>query len=81
MIAEGIKLMIIGMSVVLMFLTLMIWLINVTASITKNEAKKELAAMEQERQERANKAKKGKPNQGPPIAVITAAVQAYEQSK
>lgn len=81
MIFAGIKLMIIGMSTVMVFLVLMIVSIGLVAHLTKDFAAKELEAIRLEREARALKAKQKKlaaQANELPLAVIAAAVAAYE---
>ena len=85
MIFEGVKLMIVGMTTVMLFLGLMIYFINLVAFLTRNSALREMAAMKKERELQAQKRKKSKEptiNQGDEdIAVITAAVAAFEADR
>ena len=80
MIIEGVKLMFIGMSTVLVFLTLMIFLINVVARITRKYVEREVEMARKERVQRTEKADRiiPMPKRKATIAVITAAVAAYE---
>ena len=79
-IVEGFKLMIIGMSTVFVFLSLMIMVINLVARLTKKHAILELQQLEQNKLVRASKGKKGRgaAQRPSPTAIITAAVAAYE---
>ncbi len=78
MLFEGIKLMIVGMTTVMLFLSLMIFFINLVAKFTRDIAAQELADLEKERKLAAlnrNKAKeKSADNADEDIAVIAAAV-------
>ncbi|MCP4295268.1 MAG: OadG family protein [Proteobacteria bacterium] len=56
MIIEGLKLMIIGMATVLLFLSLMVILINLTSRATRKITARELELVEFEKKERAEKA-------------------------
>jgi oxaloacetate decarboxylase gamma subunit len=82
MIFEGIKLMIVGMTTVMLFLMLMILFINLIAILTKGATAKELKAIEDERKQQALKRKQVKEaasqDTDEDIAVIGAAVAAYE---
>lgn len=82
MLFEGVKLMIVGMTTVMLFLCLMILFINLVASLTKKEAARELDAMEKERELQARKRRQAKEaasaDGDEDIAVIAAAVAAYE---
>ncbi|MGL1930830.1 MAG: OadG family protein [Desulfotalea sp.] len=84
MLFEGIKLMMVGMTTVLLFLVAMICLIQLVSYLTRGAAAKELAALEKERIKQAE-ARKKKANQScdidEDIAVIAAAVAAYEAEK
>ena len=85
MIFEGVKLMIVGMTTVMLFLGLMICFINLVAYLTRGSAARELAAVEKEREIQAQNRKKAKEmevgNADEDIAVITAAVAAYEAQR
>ena len=83
MLIEGVKLMFIGMATVLLFITFMIMLIQLVSVLTKNIAENELKAIEEAKKKRAqNAAGQGKVDGGDvPIAVITAAIAAYEEDK
>lgn len=86
MIFEGVKLMFVGMSTVLLFLSFMILLILVVSRLTRGQVEKELKALALEREKRAlaSKKKKTSPAVFPAddedgdIAAIAAAVAAYE---
>jgi sodium pump decarboxylase gamma subunit len=85
MIFEGVKLMIVGMTTVMLFLSLMIYFINLVAKLTRGSATRELAAIEQERELHARNRKTGKTPSAEgadeDIAVIAAAVAAYETER
>jgi len=85
MIFEGVKLMIVGMTTVMLFLGLMICFINLVAYLTRGSAARELAAVQKERELQAQNRKKAKEietgNLDEDIAVITAAVAAYEAQR
>lgn len=80
---EGLKLMIIGMTTVLLFLSFMILLINIVAKLTAGFAAHELAMIQKEKEERARKAKKlkGASKNEVPTAVFAAAIAAYEKDR
>jgi oxaloacetate decarboxylase (Na+ extruding) subunit gamma len=85
MLFEGVKLMIVGMTTVMLFLLLMILFINLIAYLTKSEATKELDAIKRERELQALKRKQAKEaastDVDEDIAVIAAAVAAYEMER
>ncbi len=84
MIFEGFKLAFIGMGVVMLFLSLMILLIQWVASLTRESSRRELEAIKQAKdlRIRAQQAKpEGSEDSGIDIAVITAAVAAYEEER
>lgn len=85
MLFEGVKLMIVGMTTVMLFLCLMILFINLIAYFTKGEAVKELDAIAKERELQALKRKQAKEaasvDADDDIAVIAAAVAAYEAER
>jgi sodium pump decarboxylase gamma subunit len=85
MLFEGVKLMVVGMTTVMLFLCLMIVFINLIAFLTKGEAIKELDAIAKERELQAQKRKQAKEaasgNADEDIAVIGAAVAAYEAER
>ena len=77
--------MVIGMATVLLFLSLMIVLINLSARLTSGITARELEGIEQEKQARALRAKKKKQQKKAaktegeiPMAVFAAAIAAYE---
>ncbi len=80
MIVEGVKLMFIGMTTVLLFLTMMIFMIDVVSRLTKKYAARELENIRKERLQRVEKASRIIPMHEDtiPIAVIVAAIAAYE---
>lgn len=88
MIIEGIKLMFIGMTTVMFFLLLMIFLVNLVARLTRGAAQRELDAIKLERELMARSRKEKKAAQSATagdeddeIAAIAAAVAAYEAEK
>ena len=84
MIFEGFKLAFIGMGVVMLFLSLMILLIQWVASLTRESARRELAAIKQAKdlRTRAQREKTlDSEDSGLDIAVIAAAVAAYEEER
>jgi oxaloacetate decarboxylase gamma subunit len=86
MIFEGVKLMVVGMTTVMLFLLLMILFINLIAMLTRGATARELEAIGQERKLQALNRKKAKEassqatsqDTDEDIAVIAAAVAAYE---
>lgn len=84
MIFEGVKLMVVGMTTVMLFLSLMILFINLVARLTRGVATRELAAIEMERELSAYNRKNGTTSAegaDEDIAVIAAAVAAYEAER
>ena len=90
MIFEGFKQAFIGMGVVLLFLSLMILLIQWVASLTRESSRRELAAIKQAKDLRTRTQKVTQDRQaqavdsedsGLDIAVIAAAVAAYEEER
>lgn len=85
MLFEGVKLMIVGMTTVMLFLLLMILFINLIAYLTKGEAVREISEIEKEREIQALKRKQAKEatsdDVDEDIAVIAAAVAAYEAER
>ncbi len=79
MLLEGVKLMILGMSIVFLFLSLQILLMMLVARLTRGIAAKELEQIQAEKTARAQKAKKSKQAAGAPVAIIAAAVKTYEE--
>jgi oxaloacetate decarboxylase (Na+ extruding) subunit gamma len=82
MIFEGVKLMVVGMTTVMLFLSLMILFIKFVAYLTRGAAIRELDAIKKEREIQTLSRKKAKEattqNDDEDIAVIAAAVAAYE---
>lgn len=74
MIQEGLQIMIIGMSVVFGFLTLMVFTMNIAAAFIKKIAKYFPEAHE-------DKGSTGRSNENQEIAVAIAAIQAHAQLK
>ncbi len=83
MILEGLKLMFIGMSTVVLFLTLMILLIQFVSSLTKEATARELEAirLEREAQTRRKKEQTTSESDDDEIVAIAAAVSAYETER
>ena len=85
MLFEGVKLMIVGMTTVMLFLLLMILFINLVAYLTKGEAAREISEIEKERALQALKRKQAKEatsgDADEDIAVIGAAIAAYEAER
>lgn len=85
MLFEGVKLMIVGMTTVMLFLSLMILFINLVAYLTKGEAIREINEIEKEREFQALKRKQAKEatsvDADEDIAVIAAAVATYEAER
>jgi len=85
MIIEGLKLMVVGMTTVLLFLILMVVLIQLVATLTKGVTARELQAIQDER-ERLRKEKERQKSaaaadQDEDIVVITAAIAAFEAER
>ncbi len=89
MLIEGIKLMLVGMTTVLLFLTFTIFMVQLVSALTRNIAQRELEAINLERQQQRlarTTASNTTPGEGTTeyedeeddIAVIAAAVAAYE---
>jgi oxaloacetate decarboxylase gamma subunit len=86
MIFEGVKLMVVGMTTVMLFLLLMILFINLVAMLTRGATARELDGIEKERKLQTLNRKKAKEassqatsqDADEDIAVIAAAVAAYE---
>jgi sodium pump decarboxylase gamma subunit len=84
MIFEGVKLMVVGMTTVMLFLLLMIFFINLVAFLTRGAAAREIQAIANDRAILASKRKKVKEEPVPvsdggvEFAVIAAAAAAYE---
>lgn len=85
MIFEGFKLMIVGMTTVLLFLCLMILFINLVSFLTRGTAAREVEAIAKERALQILNRKKAREGSSQSadedIAVITAAVAAYESER
>jgi sodium pump decarboxylase gamma subunit len=85
MIFEGVKLMVVGMTTVMLFLILMILFINFVSFLTRGSAAREVEAIAQERALQALNRKKAKEvaseDADEDIAVIAAAVAAYESER
>ena len=85
MIFEGVKLMVVGMTTVMLFLILMILFINFVSFLTRGSAAREVQAIAQERALQALNRKKAKEvaseDADEDIAVIAAAVAAYESER
>ena len=60
MIFEGVKLMVVGMTTVMLFLCLMILFINLVSFLTRGSAAREIAAIAEERALQALNRKKSK---------------------
>lgn len=82
MIFEGVKLMVVGMTTVMLFLLLMIFFINVVSFLTRGSAAREVEAIAIERALQAKNRKKANEvtseDADEDIAVIAAAITAYE---
>ena len=85
MLFEGVKLMVVGMTTVMLFLCLMILFINLVALLTRSSANREVAAIAAERALQIQKRKKATESSSQSndedIVVITAAVAAYENER
>lgn len=85
MIVEGVKLMFVGMITVMLFLGLMIYFINLVAKLTRNVALREIEALKRERELLAQNRKKSREKSAgdgdEDIAVIAAAVAAFEAER
>lgn len=86
MIFEGLKLMVIGMVVVMIFLMLMIYCINYVAYLTRAVSARELETLRRDRELLAASRKKSQraaidSHLDDDIAVIAAAVAAYESER
>ena len=87
MIFEGLKLMVVGMTTVLMFLTLMILLIQIAAHLAKGVTAREMQAIQDEKErmkrerEQAKLAKLAADDSDEDIVVISAAIAAYEAER
>ena len=83
MILEGIKLMFVGMTTVVLFLTLMIFLIQFVSRLTRGATARELEAIRLEREQmvRSKREKLSSADADDEIAAIAAAVTAYEAER
>ena len=87
MIIEGLKLMVVGMTTVVLFLLLMILLIQLFAHLTRSITARELQAMEDEKErlrqerERESLAAEAADDRDEDIVVISAAIAAFEAEK
>jgi sodium pump decarboxylase gamma subunit len=85
MITEGLKLMVVGMTTVLLFLILMVVLIQIVAMLTKGVTARELQAIQDERerlrQEKERQKSAAATDQDEDIVVITAAIAAFEAER
>ena len=83
MIFEGVKLMFIGMTTVMLFLSLMILVIQLTSYLTRGVVAREVEEIKLARELLAQKKKKAKTadSADEDIAVIAAAVAAYETER
>ena len=77
MLAEGLKLMILGMTSVMFFLTLMIFSIQAITWVNRKNTELELLEMEQEKQ----KSKVSQHQGNIPIVVFAAAIAAFENDR
>jgi sodium pump decarboxylase gamma subunit len=84
MIVEGLKLMVVGMTTVVLFLTFMILLIQAAAKLTKDITARELQAIEDEKErlrQQREKEKQASEEGVDDIVVITAAIAAFEAER
>ena len=84
MIVEGLKLMVVGMTTVLMFLSFMILLISLVARLTKDITAREMQAIEDEKERmraQREREKLAAEEGDDDIAVIAAAVAAFEAER
>ncbi|MEE4136510.1 MAG: OadG family protein [Desulforhopalus sp.] len=85
MIFAGVKLMVVGMTTVMLFLGLMILFINLIAWLTRAVTARELETIEKEKAFQAEQRKRAKEaatgDADEDIAVIAAAVAAYEAER
>jgi oxaloacetate decarboxylase gamma subunit len=83
MIFEGVKLMFIGMTTVMLFLVLMILLIQLASYLTRGATAREVESIRLEREMQALRKKKATKSSDADedIAVIAAAVAAYETER
>ena len=85
MIIEGLKLMVVGMTTVLLFLVLMVVLIQLVAILTKGVTARELQTIQDERerlrQEKERQKSAAAADRDEDIVVITAAIAAFEAER
>ena len=83
MILEGVKLMFVGMTTVVLFLTLMIYLIQLVSRLTRKATERELETIRLEREllARSKRDKLLQQSDDDEIAAIAAAVAAYEAER
>lgn len=83
MMVEGLKLMVIGMTTVMIFLWLMILVIQLITRLTKEIAAREFEILQQAKQRRAQEvaSPRDASPETVPIAVIAAAIARYEADK
>lgn len=87
MIIEGLKLMVVGMTTVVLFLCFMILLIQLFANLTKGVTQREIQALEDEKErfrqerEREKLAAQAADDSDEDIVVISAAIAAFEAEK
>ena len=84
MIVEGLKLMVVGMTTVVLFLTFMILLIQAAAKLTKDVTARELQAIEDEKErlrQQREMEKQASEEGADDIVVITAAIAAFEAER
>ena len=87
MIIEGLKLMVVGMTTVVLFLLFMILLIQLFANLTKGVTQREIQALEEEKErfrqerEREKLAAQAADDSDEDIVVISAAIAAFEAEK
>ena len=84
MIVEGLKLMVVGMTTVLLFLTLMIWLIQLAAYLTRGNTARELLVIEEDRARLKREREQNRlaaDDSDEDIVVITAAIAAFEAER
>lgn len=83
MIFEGVKLMFIGMTTVMLFLILMILLLQLASYLTRDVTAREVESIRLEREIEALRKKRAKDasDADEDIAVIAAAVAAYETER
>jgi sodium pump decarboxylase gamma subunit len=84
MIVEGLKLMVVGMTTVLLFLMFMILLIQLVTHLTRGVTARELKALDDERarvKREREKEKLAADDSNEDIVVITAAIAAFEAER